>query len=224
MFRRDKWKEDDEYKRARWAYEGQGTGTTKAAWLLGAGFLAMTAFAAVQTYDKHQLATLGDLKFALIESCRGEIANATVTNGTLQTTPTMKRQFIGWWLEQWRPVPTDAVAYNTSYLRAQVYMSDPVYAAINSYMEANPIDKFIRAGVARTIVGKVQVTPRDSTGTSFRADWTEAVWRNSQLVAKVPMTADVELEQHMPKTEAEADQNMFGFVIRNFYWSPPPGI
>ena len=49
------------------------------------------------------------------------------------------------------------------------------------------------------------------------------MYRNSQLVGEVKQTADIDLEQHAPTNEVEADQNLFGFVIKGFYWTPPPG-
>ena len=41
---------------------------------------------------------------------------------------------------------------------------------------------------------------------------------------KIQQTADLDLEQHTPRTDQEAEANMFGFVVRGFYWTPPPGL
>jgi type IV secretory pathway TrbF-like protein len=222
--RRNRWKEDDEYKRARWAYEGQGAAATRAAWFLGIGLVAMTGFAAVQTRDKHLLASLGDLKFVTVETNRqtGDVVSVSITDGKLMVDETRRRQFVRYWITLWRAVPADAVVYNANYLSAQVYMADQVYGRIAEYMSANPVDRFIRSGHAR-MVRNVQVTP-NGNGTRYRVDWIEAVFRNSQLVGQVPMTADIDLEQHTPRTEAEAEANVFGFVIKGFYWTPPPGV
>jgi type IV secretory pathway TrbF-like protein len=222
-FRRNRWKDDDEYKRARWAYEGQGTAATKAALFLGISLVAMTGFAAVQTYDKHLLASLGDLKFVNIETNRqtGDVVSVGITDGKLLLDETKRRQFIRWWITLWRAVPADAVAYNSNYLTAQVYMTDQVFSRVSEYMSANPVDQFIKSGQAR-MIRNVQVTPTGS-GTRYRVDWIETVFRNSKVVGQVPMTADVDLEQHTPRTQAEAEVNIFGFVIKGFYWTPPPG-
>ncbi|UEM24307.1 type IV secretion system protein (plasmid) [Skermanella mucosa] len=222
-FRRSKWKEEDEYKRARWAYEGQGAAATKAAWFLGFGLIAMTGFAALQTWDKHLLASLGDLKFATIETSRttGDVVSVSITDGELVVDETKRRQFLKWWIPLWRSVPADAVAYNHNYLTSQIYMSEPVYHRVAEYMAANPVDQFIRAGNARMV--RVQNVTPTGTGTRYRVDWIESVYRHSQLVAQVPMTADIDLEQHTPRTEAEAEANIFGFVIEGFYWTPSPG-
>lgn len=220
---RGRWKEDDEYKKARWAYEGQGAGATKAAWFLGAGLIAVTVFAGIQTYDKHQLAKLDDLQFVAIESNRttGEVVSVSKVTGELMADETKRRQFVRWWVELWRNVPADAVAYNRSYLAAQVYMADPVYHSVAAYMNENPVNSFIRSGHAR-MARVTNVTPAGN-GTRYRVDWVESVYRNSQLVSQTPMTADLDLEQHTPRTDAEAEANLFGFVVKGFYWTPPPG-
>lgn len=221
-FRRNRWKDDDEYKRARWAYEGQGASATKAAWFLGVGLVAMTGFATMQTIDKHELASLGNLKFVNIETNRqtGDVVSVGITDGKLMLDETKRRQFIRWWITLWRAVPADAVAFNQNYLTSQVYMTDQVYNRVSEYMQTNPVDQFIKSGHAR-MIRNVQVTP-GGNGTRYRVDWIETVFRNSQVIRQVPMTADVDLEQHTPRTEAEAEVNIFGFVIKGFYWTPQP--
>src|SRR3954466_11516443 len=104
--RRNRWKEDNEYKRARWAYEGQGAAATKAAWFLGIGLVAMTGFAAVQTYDKRVLASLGDLKFVTVETNRqtGDVVSVSITDGTLMVDETRRRQFLPYWITRRRAV------------------------------------------------------------------------------------------------------------------------
>src|SRR3954469_19420955 len=89
-FKGNRWKDADEYKRARWAYEGQAASATKSAWFLGIGLLAMTGFAAMQTLDKHELATMGTLKWAVIETNRttGDTVSVSLTDGKLLTTET----------------------------------------------------------------------------------------------------------------------------------------
>lgn len=222
MFKSNRWKDADEYKRARWAYEGQGSSATKSSWFLGAGLIAMTTFAAVQTYDKHQLASLGNLKFVAIESNRttGDVVSITATDGKLMVDETKRRQFIRWWLGMWRTVPADAVAYNMNYTTAQAYMSDQVAGRITEYMATNPVDQFLKGGNAR-MIRVTGVTP-SGNGTRYRVDWLEQVFKNSQVVSSVAMTADLDLEQFTPRNDVEAEGNMFGLVVRGFYWTPPP--
>jgi type IV secretory pathway TrbF-like protein len=221
---RNKWTDADEYQRARWAYEGEGVASTKAAWLLGFGFVAMTGFAGFVVYDRHELATLGDLKFLMMETNRttGDIVNVSITDGKLMLDETKRRQFVRYWLGLWRSVPVDAVAYNTNYLTAQVYMSDQVYERIDGHMNAYPIKAFIDNGNAR-VIRNVNVTPTGN-GVRYRLDWDEAVYRDSRLISDIRQTADLDLEQYTPKTDQEAEMNLFGFVIKGFYWTPPPGV
>ena len=224
IFNRNKWQDADEYQRARWAYEGQGVGATKAAWMLGVGFVAALGFAGMQTYDKHLLASLGDLKFLHYETNRttGDLVSVSITDGKLETTETMRRQFIRYWVGLWRAVPTDAVVYNSNYLTAQVYMTDQVFSRIDGHLTQYPMKQFIEAGFART-VRNVTVTPAGN-GARYRVDWSEAVYRDSMLVSETQQTADLDLEQFTPRTDKEAEANMFGFIVRGFYWSPPPGL
>lgn len=219
----NRWKDDNEYKRARWAYEGQGASSTKAAWFLGAALLAMTGIAVSLKYDNHQLASLGDLKFAMVETSRttGDVVSVSITDGKLATSETRRRQFLRYWIGLWRAVPSDPVAYNASYQTAQVYMGDQVYGRVSEYMTANPADQFIKGGNAR-MIRVTGVTP-SGNDVRYRLDWIEYVYRNSQLVSQTQMTADVDLEEHTPSTEEEAEANIFGFVIKGFYWAPPPG-
>jgi type IV secretory pathway TrbF-like protein len=222
--RGNRWKDADEYKKARWAYEGQAASATKSSWFLGAALIAMTAFAGIQTLDKHELATMGNLKWAVIETNRttGDTVSVSITDGKLLTTETAKRQFIRFWLERWREVPSDQVAYNKNYATAQFYVSDDVMGAMTAYMETNPIGPFIKSGKART-VQILNVTP-NGDGVRYTVDWVEKVYQNSKLVSSTPLTANVDLETATPKTAAEAEGNVFGFLIRGFYWAPPPGI
>lgn len=220
----NKWEDADEYQRARWAYEGQGVASTKAAWFLGVSLLGALGYAGVVVYDRHELATLGELKFIQFETNRttGDIVSVSATDGKLMLDETKRRQFIRYWLSLWRGVPADAVAYGQNYNVAQVYMSDEVYNRIDQHLNNNPVKKFIDDGHAR-VPRNIQVTPTGN-GVRYRVDWIEAVYRNSQLVSETAQTADLDLEQFTPKTDEEAEMNMFGFVIRGFYWSPPPGL
>lgn len=219
---RNRWKDDDEYKRARWAYEGQGASATKAAWFLGIGLLAMTGIAVSLKHDNTQLASLGDLKFVGIETNRttGDVVSVSSFDGKLVVPETQKRQFIRYWIGLWRTVPADAVIYNANYLTAQVYMADPVYSRVSEYMTANPVDQFMKAGNARMI--RVENVTPSGNGMRYRVDWIESVYRNSQLVSQTPMTADIDLEQHTPRTAEEAESNIFGMIVKGFYWTPPP--
>lgn len=223
---RNQWKDDDEYQRARWAYQGQGVGATKAAWMLGAGFLAVTAYSGFIVYDRHELATLGDLKFVVMETNRttGEIVTVSITDGKLALDETKRRQFIRYWIGLWRSVGTDPVEYNTDYITAQVYMSDDVYTRIDAHLNNYPVKQFIEGQMAR-VVRNVKVTPTGN-GLRYRVDWTEVVYRQGhpQPVSETQQTADLDLEQFTPKTDEEAEANMFGFMIKGFYWSPPPGV
>ena len=218
----NRWKDDDEYKRARWAYEGQGASATKAAWFLGVALLAMTGYAATQRYDSHVLSTLGNLKWGIVETNRttGDVVSVSITDGKLMVDETKRRQFIKWWIALWRAVPADAVVYNSNYLSAQVYMADPVYSRVSEYMSANPVDKFIQSGSARMVHIK-NVTPAGN-GVRYRVDWVEAVYQTSVLVSQVEMTADLDLEQHTPLTDVEAEANIFGLIVKGFYWTPAP--
>lgn len=220
--RSNRWKDDDEYKKARWAYEGQGASATKAAWFLGVALIAMTGIAVSLKHDNAQLASLGEMKFVAMETNRttGDLVSISMTDGKLMVDETKRRQFLRYWVTLWRAVPADAVAYNQNYVAAQAYMSDAVFNAVSEHMTANPADKFIKGGYAR-MVRNIQVTP-EGNGVRFRVDWIESTYRNSQLVSNQPMTANVDLEQHTPKTDAEAEGNLFGLVIRGFYWTPPP--
>src|SRR5688572_9423802 len=103
LVNRNKWTDADEYQKARWAYEGQGVASTKAAWVLGAGFTAMTVFAGVVVYDRHELASLGDLKFVQMETNRttGDIVSVSITDGKLMVDETKRRQFIRYWVSLW---------------------------------------------------------------------------------------------------------------------------
>ena len=224
VFNRNKWADADEYQRARWAYEGQGVASTKAAWFLGAGLLGALGFAGVVVYDRHELATLGDLKFLHYETNRttGDIVSVSITDGKLQTTETMRRQFVRYWVSLWRAVPLDPVVYNANYRMAQVYMTDQVFNRIDGHLTTYPIKQMIDGGYART-VRNVRVTPTGN-GVRYRVDWDEAVYRDSQLISDTPQTADLDLEQFTPKSDEEAEANMFGFVVKGFYWSPPPGL
>lgn len=220
--RSNRWKDDDEYKRARWAYEGQGASATKAAWFLGAALIAMTVYAGMQRFDVHSLASLGEMKFVAMETNRttGDLVSISMTDGKLMVSDTKRRQFLKYWITLWRAVPADQVAYNQNYLASQAYMAEPVYNAIAEHMAENPADKFIKGGYAR-MVRDVQATP-SGNGVRYRLDWVESTYRNSQLVNSIRMTADVDLDQHTPKNDAEAEGNLFGLVIKGFYWTAPP--
>lgn len=218
----NRWKDDDEYKRARWAYEGQGTAATKAAWFLGVGLIAMTGIAISLKHDNTQLASLGDLKFVGIETNRttGEVVTVSSFDGKLVVDETKRRQFIRYWIGLWRAVPADAVVYNANYQNAQVYMADAVFDRVNDYMTVNPIDQFIKSGNARMI--RVENVTPSGNGVRYRVDWVESVYQKSVLVSQVKMTADLDLEQHTPKTDIEAEANIFGLVVKGFYWTPAP--
>jgi type IV secretory pathway TrbF-like protein len=224
LFNRNKWQDADEYQRARWAYEGEGVASTKAAWILGAGFVAMTVFAGYVVHDRHELATLGDLKFVQMETNRttGDVVSVSITDGKLMIDETKRRQFIRYWISLWRAVPTDPVVYNQNYLTAQVYMNDLVYERIDGHLNAYPVRQLIDGGFAR-IVRNVRVTP-NGNGVRYRVDWNEALYRDSQLVSETQQTADLDLEQFTPRTDQEAEINMFGFIVNGFYWTPPPGL
>lgn len=224
IFARNRWQDADEYQRARWAYEGQGAAATRAAWVLGAALLASLGFAGAVVYDRHELATLGDLKFVQFETNRttGDIVSVSITDGKLMLGETRRRQFVRYWIGLWRAVPSDPVVYHQNYLSAQVYMSDAVYQRIDGHLSAHPIKEFIASGHAR-IVRNVKVTPAGN-GVRYRVDWSEALYRDSQFVSEIQQTADLDLEQHTPRTDQEAEANMFGFVVRGFYWTPPPGL
>lgn len=221
---RNVWQDADEYQRARWAYEGEGVGATKAAWVLGVGLLGSLGFAGTVVYDRHELATLGDLKFLHYETNRttGDLVSVSITDGKLETTETMRRQFVRYWVNLWRAVPMDQVVYNQNYLTAQVYMTDQVFNRIDGHLNNYPVKRFIDSGFART-VRNVQVTPTGN-GMRYRVDWSEAVYRNSALVSDTQQTADLDLEQFTPRTDKEAEANVFGFVVKGFYWTPPPGL
>lgn len=221
--RGNRWKDADEYQRARWAYEGEGWKATKASWFLGIGLIAMTTVAVVQTIDKHELASLGNLKWAVLETNRttGDTVSVSITDGKLATDETRKRQFIKYWVSLWRAVPSDEVAYNRSYATAQVYMNDTVYGSVQQYMADHPADKFIKAGRARMVQVK-NVTP-SGDGVRYTIDWEEHTFQNSKLVSSIPMTANIDLKEYTPQTDVEAEANMFGFVINGWYWAPPAG-
>jgi type IV secretory pathway TrbF-like protein len=220
--RRNKWRDTDPYQRARWAYEGQGAAATRVSLFLGVGFIAALSYAGVAVYDRHELATLGDLKFVAFETNRttGDFVTVSPIDGKLMVDETKRRQFVRYWISLWRAVPADAVVYNANYLLSQAYMSAAVNSRIAGYMTENPVDKFIQSGRAR-MVRNVQVTP-NGNGTRYRVDWVEFVFQNTRLIAQTPMTADIDLEQHTPRTDAEAEGNMFGLMIKGFYWAPPP--
>lgn len=215
-----KWKNADEYQKARWAYEGQGAAATRGAWFLGIGLVAVTAFAGLMVRDNHLLASLGDLKFVQFETNRttGDVVSVSMADGKLMVDETKRRQFVRYWINLWRAIPADPVVYANSYVASQAYMSDEVYNRIAQHMVQNPVDKFIQSGNS-VMVRNVQVTP-SGNGKRYRVDWEEYVFRNSQLVQRIPQTADIDLEQHTPRTDAEADGNMFGLMIKGFYWAP----
>lgn len=220
--RGNSWKDADEYKRARWAYEGQGWSATKAAWALGAGLVAMTGFAAIQKIDNHHWETMGNLRWVILETNRttGDTVSVSMTDGVLAASETRKRQFIRYWLELWRAVPADEVAYNKSYATAQVYMNDTVFAAVDQHVLAHPVPAFIKSGGARMVQIK-NVTP-SGDGVRYTIDWEEHTFKNSKLASSIPMTANIDLLEYTPKDAAEAEVNMFGFLIKGFYWAPPP--
>jgi type IV secretory pathway TrbF-like protein len=219
---RGKWKEADEYDRARWAYEGQGASATRAAWFLGAGFLAMTIYAGLQRYDNHQLATLGELKFVQFETNRttGEVVTVSPIDGKLMVDETKRRQFIRYWITLWRTIPSDLILYNNNFLTADAYGADIVSEVMNNHLARNPVEKFLSEGkVSR--VGNVDVTPIGN-GLNYRLDWIETIYQDARPIKQIPMTANIEIGQHVPRTDAEAEGNMFGLVVKGFYWTPPP--
>lgn len=219
---RGKWKEPDEYQRARWAYEGQGASSTRAAWFLGAGFLAMTVYAGVQRYDNHQLATLGDLKFVQFETNRttGEVVTVSPITGTLMLDETKRRQFVRYWITLWRTVPSDLIAYNNNFMTADAYGSDVVSERMGDHLAKNPVDKFITERKTSR-VSNVDVTPIGN-GMNYRLDWIETIYQDARPIQQVAMTANIEIGQHIPRTDAEAEGNLFGLVVKGFYWTPPP--
>lgn len=224
LFRRNRWKDADEYQRARWAYEGQGVASTKAAWILGGALVASLAYGAWATASVRALATKMDLDFVVMETNRttGDVVTIERTTGTLVLDETKRRQFARYWLGLWRTVPTDPVAFNRNYRLAQVYMAAPVLSRVDGHMTTHPAKDFIKGGYARMVDG-VTVTPTGIDGVRYRVDWVERVYRQSQLVSTTPQTADVDLRQYTPRDAEEAEFNMFGMVVEGFYWTPPPG-
>ena len=220
--RGNRWKDADEYKRARWAYEGQGWSATKASWILGGGFAAMTVFAVVTKMDNYHWESMGNLRWVVLETNRttGDTVSVSLTDGTLAASETRKRQFIRHWVKLWRAVPADEIAYDGNYREAQGYMTDTVYGEIDQYVQSKQTLAFIKSGGARTIDIK-NVTP-SGDGVRYTIDWTEHTFKNSKLVSSIPLTANIDLLEHTPKDAAEAEVNMFGFMIKGFYWAPPP--
>jgi hypothetical protein len=108
LFQRNKWRDADEYQRARWAYEGQGVASTKAAWVLGGCLVATTLFAAVAVRDRHELASTHERNTLVVETNRtsGDIVSVSSATGTLVLDETKRRQFARYWLGLWRTVPT----------------------------------------------------------------------------------------------------------------------
>lgn len=224
MFGRNKnsWKDQDEYAKARHAYEGQGVAATKAARYLGIGLVVMSGIAAVQTIDKHDLANLGNLKMVVLETNRttGDAVSINMVSGELMLDDTKKRMFLKDWIRMWRTVPNDEPAFSQGYLQAQVYMDDAVGAAVGEIVQRQQIPQFIRSGGSRMVTVS-NVTPMGN-GSTYQVDWEETTFKNNRAVGPaVPMTANIDLEQHAPKTDVEAEANMFGLLIRGFRWTPP---
>ena len=219
-----KWQDADEYQKARWAYEGQGAAATKSARYLGIGLIAALVYGGVVIHDRHELATLGDLKFVQMETNRttGDIVNVSITDGKLMLDETKRRQFIRYWIQQWREVPADLAAYNRAYVGSQAYMSDVVYNRIDGHIQNHPVKDYIERGYGRIVKVK-SVTP-NGNGIRYRVDWDEAIYRNSVYETTISQTADLDLEQHSPRTDEEAEYNMFGLVVKGFYWSPSVGV
>lgn len=222
---RPRWTDADEYQRARWAYEGQGVASTKAAWVLGGCLVAVTVYAGIVTRDRDELATLHRRETLVVETNRttGDIVSVSKTTGTLVLDETKRRQFARYWLGLWRTVPTDPVAFGRNYRLAQVYMATPVLSRVEGHLTAHPVKDFIKQGHAR-MVDAVTVTPTGIDGVRYRLDWVERVYRGSQLVSTTEQTADIDLRQHTPRDDEEAEFNMFGLVVEGFYWTPPPGM
>ena len=101
-------------------------------------------------------------------------------------------------------------------------MADRVLSRIDGHLTAHPVKDFVKAGNAR-MVDNVTVTPTGIDGVRYRLDWVERVYRGSQLVSTTGQTADIDLRQHTPRDDEEAEFNMFGMVVEGFYWTPPPG-
>lgn len=212
-----------EYRAARWAAEGEGAGATKAAWVLGGCLVVMTGLNIVQFIDNRAISKLNSLQFVVVERTRdGEILEATVASGVLQTDTAIEQHFVAQWIDWVRGVPLDPVAYNRDFYKAQQHMCASVQQRISKHQEGDDPKKMIDRGITRRVHVN-NVTPRGGSSDSYRVDWTETVYQNSAAIAQAPGTADIELRYFTPANGVTAVQNPYGVYVCGFDWSPAPG-
>jgi type IV secretory pathway TrbF-like protein len=237
-WRGDKWAEPsgleprDEYGAARWVAEGEGAGATKAALVLGTAVVALSVTCAVLgTVCAVLYMDSSKVRMVAMPQGAGEttVFKATVIDGELQSNATIKQWIIARWIDQWRGVGLDPVDYNRSYFEAQTYMCNSVAVRIAETVKPDSNDpakltpeKMLKDGITRRVSVR-HVTPRGGEeSNAFRLDWTETLYRNSQIVGQADLTADLDLKRFPPQSDAVALQNPYGLYVCSFDWDMAP--
>lgn len=227
--RKDKWPDSagtekrSEYDRNRRIAEGEGAGATKAAWVLGGTVLILGGLLTMEKLDNRAIEKLEQLQFVVVEKARdGEILSSTIASGQLQADTSIEQWLLADWLDKWRGVPLDPVAFNRDYFKAQQFMCSAVQARIDKTMQPDPDDpkkltpkKMMELGITRR-VHVTNITPRGGESNSYRLDWTETLYRNSQAIQQAKLTADAELRYFTPETGTDAAKNPYGMYICGF--------
>ena len=237
-WRGDKWPEPsgteprDEYRMARWAAEGEGAGATKAALALGAAVVALSVVCVgLSVFSVKLYMGSGQVKMVAVPMGTGEttVHTATVINGELQSNTTIKQWIISRWVDQWRGVGLDPVDYNRRYFEAQTYMCNDVAdrVARTVKVDANDPDKLVpermlKEGVTRRVNVRHVVPRGGDDSNAFRLDWTETMYRHSEIISQINLTADLDLRNYPPQSAAVALQNPYGLYVCAFDWDEAP--
>ena len=227
----DKWPEGKgtesriDYAKARWAAMGEGMGQVIGKGLLTTVCVGLMATIVLNRADRELLNAVLQKQFVVIERTpEGKILGAVNATGQLQTDTAVEQWLISDWIDKVRGVPLDPIAFNRDYFKAQEFMCSAVQQRIAKTMEANPDDParlypeiMMKQGMTRR-VHVTNVTPRGAGGpsNSYRLDWKETLYKNSQVVAQATLTADVELRYFTPESEAAAIKNPYGLYVCGF--------